>query len=112
MRDRRYGPILIVRIECGGATAAAAAAVVAAAAAAVVAAAAAAAVASAPEREQAATGLHRSFDAICAIYDTANERGGSDPDAPLGPLDLAEQKTRGRISRRIIVHTLSLIPYR
>ena len=67
MRDQRYGPILIVRIECGGAAAAAAAA-----AAAVVTAAAAAASTSDLGRELTATGLHRSFDAIYAIYDTGS----------------------------------------
>ena len=63
MRDQRYGPILIVRIECGGAAAAAAAVVTAAAA---------AASTSDLGRELTATGLHRSFDAIYAIYDTGS----------------------------------------
>ena len=58
MRDQRYGPILIVRIECGGAAAAVAAA--------------AAASTSDLGRELTATGLHRSFDAIYAIYDTGS----------------------------------------
>ena len=59
MRDQRYGSILIVRIECGGAAAAAVAAASAAASTSVL-----------LPREPTATGLHRSFDAICAIYDT------------------------------------------
>lgn len=97
MRDRRYGPILIVRIECGTATAAAPLLVAAASA----------------KREQAATGLHRSFDAICAIYDT-----GMSVDSPPRPsLDPSRSRrghrgreTREKMSRRIIIVIKLILP--
>jgi len=95
MRDRRYGPILIVRIECGVATAAAAA--------------------SARSR---ATGLHRSFGAIRATYDTGTERAGLTPPSPPHPSpgDARRRAAAGRIadgesSRCLVQLSLALSEY-